>query len=372
MIGHIRDSVIGFVYRKVLKPIFFMQDPEDVHDRMITAGRLLGSNSVTRGITGLMFGSSNSMLQQTVAGIKFNNPIGLAAGFDKNAQLTKILPSVGFGFEEIGSITGEPCPGNERPRLWRLKQSQSLLVYYGLKNDGCEAIAKRLKGRKFGFPLGISIAKTNNQACADEQTGIADYVKAYREFVSANIGDYFTVNISCPNTFGGEPFTTPEKFERLISALRQVSSQKPMFIKMPSEMPFNVLDGIIEVARKYKVTGFISTNLAKDRSNPNVHDKDFPSVGGMSGKVVEELANKQIAYLYKKTKGEFILVGCGGVFSAEDAYKKIRLGASLIQLITGMIFQGPQLIGQINRGLATLLKRDGYTNISQAVGVDSK
>lgn len=371
-IGQIKDAIIGFLYRGILKPVFFLQDPEDVHDRMTAMGEFLGKYSVTRGLTSRFFGYQNKMLEQNICGILFKNPIGLAAGFDKDARLTQILPAVGFGFEEAGSITGQPCPGNPRPRLWRLKKSQSLMVYYGLKNDGCEAISKRIKDVRFKIPVGISIAKTNDQSSAVEQQGIDDYVKAYKTFVDAGIGDYFTVNISCPNAFGGEPFTTPEKFERLMSALRAISSPKPVFIKMPAEMPHAVIDGIIEVARKFAVAGFISTNLAKDRGNSFIKDSQVPVQGGMSGKVVQELSDRQIAYLYGKTKGEFVLVGCGGVFSARDAYKKIRLGASLIQLITGMIFQGPQLIGEINRGLAELLKQDGFPNISQAVGVDNK
>ena len=368
----LRNKIIGFLYRNILKPVFFLFDPEDVHDLMTFTGRVLGGNPITRWCTSVMFNSSHPNLKQTIAGIEFKNPLGLAAGFDKNAQLTGILPEVGFGFEEVGSITGEVCPGNPRPRLWRLKSSGSLLVYYGLKNDGAETISKRLEGKKFNFPVGISIAKTNNQACADEQQGITDYVKAFKIFNEKNIGDYFTINISCPNTFGGEPFTTPEKFERLIAALKQVPSQRPMFIKMPSEMPFETLDKMIEVARKYKITGFISTNLAKDRKNENIKDQNFPNVGGMSGRVVQELSDRQVEYLYKKTKGEFVIIGCGGVFSAEDAYRKIKLGASLIQLITGMIFQGPQVLSEINQGLVELLKKDGYNSISEAVGKNNQ
>lgn len=378
MIGQICDRIIGFFYRRVLKPVFFIQDPEVVHDRMVAVGRMLGSNYITRVFTGLIFGYRNRSLEQDIAGIHFKNPIGLAAGFDKNAQLMQILPSVGFGFEEIGSITGEPCPGNPKPRLWRLKQSQSLLVYYGLKNDGAEAIVKRIKdfqpkgnhpsGKRFKIPIGVSIAKTNNQETVDEQKGIADYVKAYKAFVAAGVGDYFTINISCPNTFGGEPFTTPEKFERLMAAISLVPSQKPIFIKMPAEMAEEVIDQIIVIAKKFKVAGFVSTNLAKNRANPNIKDSAFPATGGMSGKVVGDLSDKQISYIYRKTRGEFVIIGCGGVFSAADAYRKIKLGASLIQLITGMVYQGPQVIGEINRDLAELVAKDGYSNISQAVG----
>lgn len=363
-----KNRVIHFFYQNVSKPIFFSQDPEDVHDRITRLGELMGKTGAGRFAARALFDYQDSRLEQTVAGIRFRNPVGLAAGFDKDAHLVDVLPSVGFGFEEIGSVTGEPCAGNPKPRLWRLKQSRSLLVYYGLKNDGAEAVSARLQGRRFAIPLGVSIAKTNCPAAADDEAGIADYVKAYRTFVEKGIGDYFTINISCPNAFGGEPFTTPEKFDRLMAALRQVSSDKPVFVKMPAEMDESVIDGMLEIARKHRVAGFISSNLAKSRENQSIRDTGFPDVGGMSGKVVEDLANRQIEYLFKQSKGEFVIVGCGGVFSAEDAYRKIKLGASLVQMITGMIYEGPQVVGEINRGLAELLERDGYSSVTQAIG----
>ncbi|MCL5666339.1 MAG: quinone-dependent dihydroorotate dehydrogenase, partial [Patescibacteria group bacterium] len=235
-----------------------------------------------------------------------------------------------------------------------------------------EKIVERLKDLKLKIPTGVSIAKTNSPETVSEESGIADYVKAYQCFINAGIGDYFTVNISCPNAFGGEPFTTPEKLDRLLNAITRIPSNKPLFIKMPAEMPLEDLDSMAEIACKYKITGFVSTNLAKDRSNGNIKDKNVPDQGGLSGKVVQEQSDRQIAYLYKRTQGEFVIIGCGGVFTAEDAYRKIKLGASLIQLITGMIFQGPQAISSINQGLAELLKRDGYKNIAEAVGTDNK
>lgn len=366
--------MLSLLYRKVLKPIFFLADPESVHDRMTGLGNFLGRHSVTRKITSSFFDYENESLEQTIAGIKFRNPIGLAAGFDKNAELAQIIPMVGFGFEEVGSITGEPCSGNPRPRLWRLKKSESLLVYYGLKNDGAVSISEKLKNSlkienyKLKIPLGISIAKTNCAATADEEVGIKDYLKAYRTFVEAEVGDYFTINISCPNAFGGEPFTTPEKLDRLLSVIRRVPSGKPIFIKMPAEISNEMLDGLIEAARRYHIAGFISTNLAKSRENEAIVDSFVPENGGMSGKVVRELSDKQIEYIYKKCGKEFVIIGCGGVFTAEDAYRKIKLGASLIQMITGMIYHGPQVVKEINCGLVNLLHKDGFSNISEAVG----
>ena len=370
VIHSIKSTIIGSIYRGILKPIFFIHDPEDVHDRMTAMGMFLGRHAITRHITRWTIYYEDPMLYQTLSDIVFKNPIGLSAGFDKDANLTDILPEVGFGFEEIGSVTGEPCEGNPKPRLWRLKNSKSLLVYYGLKNEGCEKISAKLRGKKFVFPLGVSVAKTNSPDVVDEQAGIADYVKAYRTFVECGIGDYYTINISCPNTFGGEPFTSPERLEHLLEEITKIKTDKPIFIKMPAELPTDTIDRIIAIARKYKITGFICTNLAKNRINKNIKDTGVPDKGGMSGKVVEDLSNTLIRHIYQTTKKEFIIIGCGGVFNAQDAYKKIKLGASLIQIITGMIFEGPQVIGEINRGLVSLLKADGYKNISDAIGTD--
>jgi len=341
-----------------------------VHDRMLGVGALLGRFSPTRWLTRASFFYSNPKLEQTILGIKFPNPIGLAAGFDKNAEITDILPDVGFGFEEVGSITGEACAGNPKKRLWRLPKSRSLVVYYGLKNDGCKIIRRRLEEKKFRIPLGISIAKTNSPATVEPEAGIADYAKAFRTF--ADFGAYLTVNISCPNAFGGEPFTDSEKLERLLARLDQIQTERPIFLKLAADLKDAELDAILAVAERHRVHGFVCTNLTKDRSNPLIKDEQVPEKGGLSGMVVQELSDRVIAQVYKKTQGKKIIMGCGGVFTAPDAYKKIRLGASLIQLITGMIYEGPQAISAINQGLVELLEKDGYENISAAIGVDNR
>lgn len=362
-----RNFLFGILYRNIFKKIFFLFDAETVHDFFTITGKILGSNFITRGITSFFFNNPDlKILNQKIHGIHFKNPIGLSAGFDKNAELTKIIPEVGFGFEEIGSITGEACTGNAKPRLWRLIKSQALVVYYGLKNDGCEKISTRLSHKKFKIPIGVNIAKTNCQATTNTETGIADYVKAYRHFL--HIGDYFTINISCPNTFGGEPFHNGEKLDKLFTALEKYPTKKPVFIKISPDLSEEQIDEILKISKKHHVSGFICTNLTKKRENLKILDKKVPKDGGISGKAVEELANKMINTLYKKTKGKYTIIGCGGIFSAADAYKKIRLGASLVELITGMIFQGPQLISEINLELAELLKRDGFKNIHEAIG----
>ncbi len=361
-----KTKFLYWSYKRLLKPIFFKFDPEDMHNFFNSAGKFLGRHSLTRKITRGLFHYADPSLEQTILGIHFKNPVGLSAGFDKNAELTDILPDVGFGFLEVGSITGEPCTGNPRPRLWRLPKSQALVVNYGLKNDGCDIIARRLHGKKFEVPIGISIAKTNNPFFCTTELGVADYIKAYKAFV--NIGDYDTINISCPNVHGGQPFTHPQSLDILLSELQKVRCKKPMFLKVPADSSDDDLDGILEVAQKYTIHGFVCTNLAKSRDG--IKDKFIPEKGGLSGKLVDTKSDHIIEYIYKKTRGECVIMGVGGIFSAADAYKKIRLGASVVQLITGMIYEGPQLIGEINQELVELLQKDGFKNISEAVGVD--
>jgi dihydroorotate dehydrogenase len=366
----IKNKIISFLYKNVLKPIFFLQDPEDVHDKMTLVGVFLGKSKLGRKITKLFFNYENKILNQNILGIDFKNPVGLSAGFDKDGQLTDILPSVGFGFAEIGSITGEYCEGNKRPRLWRLKKSKALLVYYGLKNKGAEILHKNLKNKKFEIPIGISVAMTNNEKNSIIENGILDFKKAFQ--IMEDIGSYITVNISCPNTCTGQPFIIPENLENLLKELDKVETQKPVFVKLSPDISFEEIDIILEILKRHRVHGIITTNLTKKRNNEKIKDENIPAFGGISGKVVEDMSNNVLSYIYKKEGHKFVLIGCGGISNGLDAYKKIRLGASLVQMITGMIFEGPQIVGDINYELSKLLKKDGFNSISEVIGIDVK
>lgn len=368
--GARRDAVMGWLYRHILKPIFFLVEPERMHDRMTEVGERLGKFRLTRGMTRLMFGYNHPMLRTTVAGIDFTNPVGLSAGFDKEGKLIDILPSVGFGFMEIGSVTGSPSVGNPKPRLWRLPKSRGLVVHYGLNSTGSAKIGSRLAGQKTIIPLFVSIAKANSDEFDSEDAGVADYVRASNNL--RGVGQVRVINISCPNTTGGEPFVDPVRLERLLRSLSEMIHAVPTLIKLPVDCTNVEYDSIIDISKRHGITGFICTNLSKRRDNPAIVDEHVPPLGGISGKVVEADSNRVLRYVYHKTNGTMPLIGVGGIFSAEDAYTKIRSGASLVALVTGLIFQGPQLIGQINRGLVRLLQRDGLENISQAIGLDLK
>jgi dihydroorotate dehydrogenase len=349
------------IYKWILKPVLFQFDPELIHDGFTSIGQFLGKHTITQKITGAFFNFRNSSLEQNILGINFKNPIGLSAGFDKNATLIDIISSVGFGFTEVGSITAKPYGGNTKPRLYRLPEAKSLRVNYGLKNLGAEVLHKKLQNKVRFLPVGINIAKTNAPETSDIQTGIEDYFFTYKTFL--DVGNYFTINISCPNTCEEKPiFAEPENLDLLLSKIFSIPKIKPIFIKLSPDLPETQLSGILEVCKKHPVDGFVCTNLTK------VNLLNHPGKGGFSGKIVGELSTQIIRKVYKFYSGKKVIIGVGGVFTAEDAYKKIKAGASLIELITGMIFEGPQVISQINLGLVKLLKKDGYKNISEAVG----
>jgi len=363
----VRNKIFNLGYVNIIRPSLFLIDPEIIHNLFIAIGRILGSNFLTKVITKLLFSYSNKSLEQEILNIHFKNPVGLAAGFDKDGYMINLMSDVGFGFEEIGSITGQPCFGNPKPRLWRLKKLKSLVVNYGLKNQGCDKIFDRLKNKKFVIPLWTSIAKTNSKETSETEEGIKDYINSYTKL--ALIGDISVINISCPNSFGGQPFHDKDKLNKLLKEISKIKTKKPVFLKLSPDLSKKQIDDIILISSRYHLSGFICSNLTKEK---NITKEIIKYPGGLSGKLVEDLSNKQIKYIYQKTKGRFIIVGVGGIFSAEDAYKKIKLGASLVQLITGMIYEGPQLIGQINQDLVKLLEKDSYKNISEAVGVDSQ
>jgi dihydroorotate dehydrogenase subfamily 2 len=342
------------LYRYVIKPVFFLFDPELVHDFMTRLGHLLGKFAITRKITDTIYGYHGKDISKVVDGIKYRTPFLLSAGFDYNGHLSQILPNVGFGGEEIGSVTAKPCEGNPKPRLTRLPKSKSIIVNKGLRNDGVDAVIKRLKAiPKTDFVAGISIAKTNCADSADVQGAINDYLYSFRRLNEENVGDYYTINISCPNAYGGEAFITADLLEKLLSALKTVQCSKPIYVKMPINIPWAQFDSLLKIIDTYGLQGVVIGNL-----NKNYDDLDYRNEapakysGGLSGKPCFKLSNE----LIKKTRDEygsrFTIIGVGGVMSPELSNEKFRAGADLVQLITGMIYEGPGLIKKLCNGHA--------------------
>jgi len=343
------------MYKKAIKPFLFLFDPEKVHNAFVWFGETLGSFALGRIVVDLFYGYRGADISKVVDGIYYRTPVVLAAGFDYNARLTEILPSLSFGGEEIGSITALPCAGNPSPQLRRLPHTKSILVNKGLRNDGADAIIKRLQAKEKmkDFVLGVSIARTNDPSASTVEAGIADYALGLEKMINAGVGDYYTINISCPNSFGGEAFTTPELLEKLFARLDAVSRAKPLYVKMPISISDETFRQLLAVLDRHEVSGVIIGNLQKDYAKIDAKDhmpKKYE--GGLSGKPCEDRSNELIAFAKKEYQKRFTVIGCGGVFSYEDAKKKFDAGADLIQLITGMIYEGPALMKMICRGLA--------------------
>jgi len=364
-------KISRYLYRQAAKPLFFIFDPEDVHNSVTSLGEFIGYIKPVTWLMKKVNLADNLILAQTVDGIRFENPIGLAAGFDYEAKLTQVLPAVGFGFNTVGTITNQPYEGNPRPRLGRLIKSRALLVNKGFKNHGIRKTLAKLEGKHFEIPIGLSIGATNTPTLSNQEDALKDIVETFEMAENSTVPfSYYELNISCPNLRVGVDFYSPEHLEELLIAVTKNKLNKPVFVKMPIDKSDDETIGMLEVIARHPVQGVIFSNLHKNKKDPTLHPSEvelFPE-GSFSGKPAEKRSNELISLAYKTYGGRLTIIGCGGVFSVEDAYKKIKLGASLVQLITGLIFEGPQLIAEINLGLIKLLKQDGFDNISQAVG----
>lgn len=367
---------VSFVYKLIGKPLFFLLSPEWVHEQAMWWGEKMGNISFVRILFHNIFSFTHPSLQQKISGISFQNPIGLSAGYDYEASFPKILPSFGFGFETVGTISNHSFEGNKKPRLGRLAKSKSLLVNKGFRNPGAGAIIEKLKGISFAFPLGISIGRTNSTKIAGtQQKAVQDVKEAFEKFLASAVkNNYYEFNISCPNLKGGVSFYPPKELSALLIAVGKLKIKKPVFVKMPIEKSDNEVREMLDVIVKHKwISGVIFGNLQKNRKDPSFDQDEIKKagVGNFSGKPTFRRSNELIRLSYRKYGKKLVIIGCGGVFNAQDAYRKIRLGASLVQMITGMIFEGPQVITQINRDLVKLMEQDGYSNIKEAVGVDA-
>ena len=373
----IRNKILWLGYQ-ALRPLIFLMDPEDAHYSLKRIGVFLGSNPITRGLTSLLMDYNDKSLAITVDGIDYRNPVGLSAGFDKDGELTKIYPSIGFGLAELGSFTGEICPGNPGKRLFRMIKSKAIVVWYGLNNEGSETISKRLAKEDFGrLRVGINAANSNLTPEFDLEMSINDYLKTMKLF--KDIGDYYDVNISCPNTQDGEPFVDKKNLDALLTRINEEIrpiSDKPIYVKLAADMTLDEINVIVDGCVEHGMDGVVCTNLAKPQFNSEHRPEEYPTEkgllpkgkGAMSGLPLQRISTNVIRHVYRRTRGKITIIGVGGIFSAKDAYEKITSGASLLHMITTMIFDGPQNINEINRGLVKLLKKDGFDSIGQAVG----
>lgn len=350
-------QIFAFLYKNLLKPILFLFDPEMDHNLFTSFGELLGKNSIARTFVRAIYGYTGPNINKIVDGITYKTPIILSAGFDYNGRLSSILPNLGFGGEEVGSVTLRPCEGNVQPRLGRALRSKSLIVYKGLRNDGVDVISARLKRNEAiifnDFVVGISIARTNDASTSTDEEGIADYVGSYKKLLLENVGHYYTINISCPNAFGGESFAEKNRLDTLLASITAIRNEKPIYVKLPINPPWEEIKVLIDVCKKHHVQGIIIGNL-----NKHYEDLDFREEapmefrGGLSGKPCRQLSTELIRKARAYVGKDFTIIGVGGILTSEDALEKLDAGADLLMLITGMIMEGPHLVSDICDAIA--------------------
>ena len=367
---NIQDSINQKLYKSLIRPILFQIPPDLIHDIAISTGNILSSSAISRAALRFLYNYENTKLQTTEFNIQFKNPIGLAGGFDKNCSLIRLMPQIGFGFTEVGSITYHPYPGNPKPWNTRLVKDQALIVNYGLKNEGALVLKERIKAQKRFCPLIINIAKTNNPEIKGEES-INDYLASFKEL--QDLADIININISCPNSGDGFLFCeNPELLERLLKKLSLLEPKKPIVLKLKPDISDDNLYKITSISKKHPfIKGFVLTNLTSKRNRLKTQNIQRLK-GSISGKPSQKPSNEMIKKVYAELRDKKAIIGCGGIFTPEDAYEKILLGSSLLQLITGMIYNGPSIAKDINKGLVKLLEKDNFNNIQEAVGYKIK
>ncbi|MEX2600197.1 MAG: quinone-dependent dihydroorotate dehydrogenase [Balneolaceae bacterium] len=354
------------MYKQVVRPLLFRLPADSIHESTVTWSSKASRSPLLRSAAKGIYHYQHPSLEQKILGLHFRNPVGLAAGFDKNGTLLPIMESLGIGFVEVGSITAEPSSGNPRPRSFRLKKDCSLINRMGLNNDGAATIMKRLENLKSEIPIGVNIAKTHNPDIVGEKA-LEDYRESYR--LAKERADYITVNISCPNTREGKTFEDPENLNRLLERITsgEDATSPPLFVKLSADLSRSQLKELIDVCSSHSVNGYVATNTSTVREGLSTPADTLERIGkgGLSGRAIRAKSTDVIRHIFELTNGNRPIIGVGGIFSAEDALEKIEAGADLIQVYTGLIYEGPALIRKINRGLAEYLEKKGLDHLYQ-------
>jgi dihydroorotate dehydrogenase len=361
------------LYRSLLRPLLFRLPPETAHELALHS--LSFAPNITKKLAGDRFQRSPFGKLRRF-GLTFANPVGLAAGFDKDGIALEPLAALGFGFIEAGTVTYHAQPGNERPRLFRLPVDKALINRAGFNNEGAAAFAKRVKLNKPNCVLGVSIGKSKKVAL---ENAVDDYVKSFE--IVYPVADYVAVNISSPNTPRLRELQQADELEQLLRALQERNKQLgetddrgrgalPILVKLSPDLSLEDLQQVVEVAQRNKVAGLIATNTTTERSGllTNANKVREFGEGGLSGAPLKRRSLAIIARLHQLTGGSMPLIGVGGIFTAADAWEMISAGASLIQLYTGFIYEGPAIARRINEGLRRIISNEGFVSLDEAVG----
>jgi dihydroorotate dehydrogenase len=364
---------MSWFYRRLIRPVLFTQDSESIHNRTIAAlGRASRSPALCSVLSSIY---AAPPLPIEVFGLRFPNPVGLAAGMDKHAAAAPAWPALGFGFAELGGVTWHAQPGNPAPRMFRAVPDEALVNRMGFNNPGAEAMATKLRlwreaGRWPTHPVGINLGKskiTPNEKAAE------DYVNSFR--MLRPFADFFVVNVSSPNTPNLRQLQDKAALDEILAALQEFNAPdpKPLLVKVAPDLSFEALDEILELAPQRNLSGIVATNTTITR--PDTQNERlariYAETGGLSGRPLRARSTEIIRHIHRQTNGRLPIIGVGGIFNADDAWEKIRAGASLIQVYSGLVYEGPTLAGDIVRGLQTRLHECGFAQLSQAVGTGS-
>lgn len=353
MLKNIQDASVYLRHMYLLlRSILFKISPERVH--YLAMGWLSTAYKIApiRYILHKLFVLQHPSLEKELWGIKFPNPVGLAAGFDKDARWVDELSTLGFGFVEIGTVTPRPQPGNDKPRLFRLPTDSALINRMGFNNQGAEVAAERLKLRKSNIIIGGNIGK--NKVTPNEDA-LSDYEICFKDLY--DVVDYFVVNVSSPNTPGLRELQDKEPLMKILNRLKelnhQLGSPKPLLLKIAPDLTNSQLDDIVEIINTTGIEGLVATNTTIDRSSLKTSKDEVDNIGagGLSGKPLRARATEVIKYLNDKSKGSFPIIAVGGIYTAEDAIEKLNAGAALVQVYTGFIYEGPAIARNICKGL---------------------
>ncbi|HKK46901.1 MAG TPA: quinone-dependent dihydroorotate dehydrogenase [Balneolaceae bacterium] len=356
------------IYNSLVKPLLFRLDAEKAHNMTYTFAKTASKSALLKLLASLIYNYQSPKLNQQIWGLDFRNPIGLAAGFDKNGEIPEIMEAIGFGFVEIGSITGNPSTGNPSPRMFRLPKDRALINRMGLNNDGAKTIIKRLKNKHFSIPFGINIAKTHDPKIMGD-LAISDYVHSFNE--AKKIADYITINISCPNTAEGKTFEDTAALDELLSALkiRNDASVVPTIIKVSSDLNRQELMDLLDICEDHRVHGYVACNTSAKREGLKTDQGVLKKIGkgGLSGQPIAEKTIQIIQWISDATNGQKPIIGVGGIDSFNTALKMLLAGADLLQVYTGLIYEGPGLIKMINKQIVQQLKELNIKSIHQLV-----
>jgi dihydroorotate dehydrogenase len=355
-----------------VRPLLFRADPERAHDLAVRASELAsGSRLLCRAVAARRE-VCDPRLAVEVAGLRFATPLGLAAGFDKSARAVPLLSALGFGHVEVGSISAEPSGGNPRPRLFRLVGERAIVVHYGVPNDGAARVAERLEAPRPAVPLGINVVSTNRGAASavePDEAVVGDYVASVSRL--QDLGDYVCLNLSCPNTRDGVGFFADRRRLRaLLERLGETGVRRPLFVKVAPFAGEADLDSFLEAVDAAPFVSGFSVNLPPGRPAGFNGAAGLP--GAVSGPPCAPAALRTVAALYRRMdRTRLAIIGSGGIASGADAYAMIRRGASLVQLYTALVYEGPGVVGRVTSELASLVVRDGLARVGDAVGVDA-